>query len=383
MRTDYRSVYVAFDPHPSYKGASTHIHRMVEVLARDHSPLLLLTLASNLDVINSPAVHHLRFESIETNLLKRAMAFMSWVRSILGSQHQLMIGHYRDCWGGMAFSEFPHIHTVFEVNGLASIELPYRYTSLGERTLRKIMKIENNCLQKASAVITPSHTTAKCLVQRGVESSKITVIPNGADIPSFGPPVPDLPSHYMVYFGALQRWQGVDMLFKSFRYLPDVNLPLVICSSYSEHLAKAYMKFAQKLGIEHRVIWRFQLAKPDLDAIVQHALFSVAPLTECSRNVEQGCSPLKILESMACGTPVIASALPPVQEIITHNQNGILCRPDRPADLARAIRLAVDYPDHTAALGQHAREHVENDFTWAKAQKKLQRVYNSILTFSF
>lgn len=383
MRTDYRSVYVAFDPHPSFKGASTHIQQVIEVLEEIHSPLLLLTLESNLSPLNADNIHHIRFETEETNILKRATAFTHWVKGIINEQHNLLVGHFRDCWGGLAFQDFPHIHTIFEVNGLPSIELPYRYPELAKETLHKIERAENSCLQDASIIITPSYTTKQCLEKRGVTTTKIIVIPNGAELPPDVDRDKNLPENYMVYMGALQPWQGVDVLLKSLRYMEDVDLPLVICSSYTEHHCKPYRKFAEKLGVHDKIIWKYQLDKSELNQVLQHALVSVAPLTECSRNIEQGCSPLKILESMACGTPVIASQLPAVEEIITHNEDGFLCRPGRPAELARCIRIAKDYPEHTEQVGQQAKFKIQQHFTWHHAHQSLRKVYDNILTFSF
>ncbi|MBL7856325.1 MAG: glycosyltransferase family 4 protein [Cyclobacteriaceae bacterium] len=383
MKTDYRSVYVAFDPHPSYKGASTHIHHFCEVLAKAHPPLLLLTLKSEQQPHWSESMHQYCFESDELNILKRAENFRQWVTEILQVQYNLMIGHFRDIWGGMAVLRFPHIRTIFEVNGLSSIELPYRFPFIAADTLKKIERMEGHCLQHSSTVITPSITTQQCLISRGCPEDKVMVIPNGAIVP---PPLlrmENLPEKYMVYVGALQTWQGVDILLKALRYLQDLDVMLVICSSYSAHQTKPYRKFTESLLVADSVVWMYQLGKDDLARVLQHALFSVAPLTECSRNVEQGCSPLKILESMACGTPVIASRLPAVEEIIGHEQDGILCRAGRPAELARTIRVAIDYPEHTAGLGAQAQQKIQEHFTWEKAQQRLQQVYDSIFTFSF
>ncbi len=383
MRTDYRSVYLAFDPHPSYKGASAHIDHMCEALAQAHSPVLLLTLKSDQDTRWSERIHHYGFESEEPNVLKRAEAFRQWVIEILRQQYNLMVAHFRDIWGGMAVLEFPHIRSVFEVNGLPSIELPYRFPFIAGETLHKIERIERYCLQRATAVITPSRATQECLIRRGCAAEKITVIPNGASVP---PPLPrrdDLPEKYMVYVGALQPWQGVDILLKSLRYLQDLAIPLVICSSYTAHNAKPYRKFAEKLEVENAVLWLYQLDKEELNRVLQHAVFSLAPLTECSRNIEQGCSPLKILESMACGTPVISSQLPAVEEIITHQHDGLLCRAGRPAELGRTIRVALDYPEHTAKLGITAKHKIEQHFTWQHAHDTVQGVYDSIFSFSF
>lgn len=85
---------------------------------------------------------------------------------------------------------------------------------------------------------------------------------------------------------------------------------------------------------------------------------------------------------MACGTLVIASKLPPTEEIITHNVDGILVRPDRPAELARAIRLTLDFPEHTANLKTEALKKIQNRFTWQRAHRQLQEVYNRISSFS-
>jgi glycosyltransferase involved in cell wall biosynthesis len=383
MRNDYRSVYIAFDPHPSYKGASTHIHQMTDVLASVQPPLLLLTLKSNLPPIWTEQIHQHCFESDEENMLKRATAFRQWVKEILDDQYNLAVGHFRDIWGGMAMVEFPHLHTVFEVNGLPSIELPYRYPDLAEETVQKIVRMEQRCLDKATVLITPSLTTKKCLLRRGVPDAKIKVIPNGAAVPEPIQRPIDLPGQYMVYVGALQPWQGVDVLLRSLRYLQDLPVPLVICSSYTEHNSKPYIRFAEKLGVSDQVIWRYQMDKEVLNSVLMHALFSIAPLTECSRNIDQGCSPLKILESMACGTSVIASQLPAVEEIISNKEDGILCRADRPAELARTIRIAIDYPERTKELGAKARRKIKQQFTWLHAHYALRQVYDSVLTFSY
>lgn len=383
MRNDYRSVYIAFDPHPSFKGASTHIHQMCEVLSQTEPPLLLLSLRSNQEPIRTNSIHQYCFETEEQNVLKRATAFMQWVKEILDQQFNLMLGHFRDIWGGMAVVEFPHIRSVFEVNGLPSIELPYRFPFIAPEAVQKLEKMERHCLGKAAVVITPSHTTKKYLQRLGCQDQKIVVIPNGAEVPDNLNRPDFLPLEYMVYAGALQPWQGVDVLLKSLRYLQDVDLQLVICSSYTEHHAKPYRKFAEKLEVSDRIIWQYQLKKDELNGVLAHALFSVAPLTECSRNIEQGCSPLKILESMACATPVIASQLPPVEELIVHNVDGILIRPDRPAELARAIRVALDYPQNTTAIGRRAADKIRKHFTWQHARQQLQQVYDRIMAFSF
>ncbi len=371
----FRSVYIAFDSHPSYKGASTHIHHMTTTLAECYGPTLLLTLKGEGEEIRTPTIYQSCFESLEPNLLKRAQTFSEWADEQLAQQYHLEIGHFRDVWGGMAILNHPHILPLYEVNSFPSIEMPMRFSQLTPAILKKLEALENHCLFQAKQVITPSYTIRNAIVRRGIISDKIEVIPNGATLVQ-KVTSPPLTEKYIVYVGALQPWQGVDVLFRAMKYLRDKDdLRLVVCCSHTEHKSKPYKKFAEKLGIADQVIWKYQLSKTALQKIIQHALLSVAPLTECSRNIEQGCSPLKIFESMACGVPVVASDLPVVREIISHNVNGVLVRPGRPAEIARAVRLLLDYPEQRQHLGEKARQSIAESYTWSSIQQNLKACY--------
>ena len=92
----------------------------------------------------------------------------------------------------------------------------------------------------------------------------------------------------------------------------------------------------------------------------------------------QGCAPLKILESMAAGVPVVASDLPPARELITDRVNGRLVAPDRPGELARAVRVLLDQPEEVERLGEHAREHIATHLTWEASVHRLQNLYAAL-----
>jgi len=105
----------------------------------------------------------------------------------------------------------------------------------------------------------------------------------------------------------------------------------------------------------------------------------VAPLPADARNALQGCSPLKLLEAMAAGVPVVASDLPPVRELVTDGVDGRLVRADRPGDLARTIRVLLEHPDETSALGRAGRDRVARAFTWEHALASLRDVHQRLL----
>jgi glycosyltransferase involved in cell wall biosynthesis len=236
---------------------------MTTTLAECYGPTLLRTLKGEGEEIRTPTIYQSCFESLEPNLLKRAQAFSEWANEQLAQQYYLEIGHFRDVWGGMAILNHPHILPLYEVNSFPSIEMPMRFSQLTPAILKKLEALENHCLFQAKQVITPSYTIQNAIVRRGIKSDKIEVIPNGATLVQ-KVNSPPLAEKYLVYIGALQPWQGVDVLFRAMKYLRDKDdLRLVVCCSHTEHKSKPYKKFAEKLGITDQVIWKYQLSKKD------------------------------------------------------------------------------------------------------------------------
>ncbi len=383
----HRALYAAFDRFPSRKGAAAHIDRFSRALFDFAGGGLLYVLGGD----DLPAqqiedtIEIVRFCTPIDNFLERTVAFGERLDSLLDDvADSLLIAHFRDPWSGLPIVSRPHSYaTVYEVNALPTIELPYAYPTVAPRTLEKIERLEQIALQKADAIVTPAATIRDHLLRRGVPSSKITIIPNGADLPDAAARPEDAPAQYILYFGALQEWQGVETLFRAFARVRDLeSLRLVVCSSHDTRYAKAYVRLAEKLEIADRIIWKCALSAAELQPWLQHAIASIAPLRDCARNVVQGCSPLKILESMAAGVPVIASDLPAVRELISDRVEGLLVHPDRPAALARAIRIIFEYPDLRRALGAGGRELVERSFTWAQATARLQEAYAMLTTDS-
>jgi glycosyltransferase involved in cell wall biosynthesis len=371
----HRALYAAFDRFPSRKGSAVHIDRFARALFEHAGGGLLYVLGGD----DLPAyqregnVEIVRYTREAEHVLERAAGYGERLAALLERLPDLEIAHFRDPWSGVPIVEHPRrgYLAIYEVNGLPSIELPFLYPAIPPAILERVAELERRCLEQADVVITPSEVTAARL---GVDAH---VIRNGADVPGAPAPPPDGPERYLLYFGALQPWQGVDTALRAFARLSDLDLDLVICASVHQRRAKTLRKFAEKLGIADRVHWHFALPERELASWREHALLSLAPLKDCSRNAVQGCAPLKILESMASGTPVIASDLPAVREIIGDGEHGRLVAPDRPGELARAIRVALDYPDELARMGAAAQAHVASELSWDRSVGQLRALYTA------
>lgn len=383
---NHRAIYAAFDRFPTRKGAAIHIDRFARTLFETFDGGALCVLGGpDLPVHQVEGeVEIARFSSEVPNFLERALHYGAWLGNAIDRMEQsLEIAHFRDPWSGAAIALRPRRHyaVVYEVNALPSIELPSLYPAIGRRTLEKIRRMELDCCSEADIVITPSSTTAEFLRELGVTAEKIAVIPNGADLDQ-PLPLPDgAPESYLLYFGAAQSWQGVDVLLRAFARLSDFDsLRLVFCASHPSRAWSRMERLAIKLGVAERIVWRYALEEPELARWRQHARVSVAPLTDCPRNVVQGCAPLKILESMASGIAVVASDVPPVRELIRDRENGWLVHPDRPAELARAIRILLEHPERARQLGEKARASIEERYTWQRSTDALRRVYERVTT---
>ncbi|GAA4241468.1 hypothetical protein GCM10022254_70400 [Actinomadura meridiana] len=379
----HRAAYVAFDRFPSSKGSAVHIAQMADELFHGFGGGLLAVLGGGgLPRYQREGTREVaRFDAQVPNLIDRAEEFSKWVAAHLEPHRDtLEICHVRDPWSALpAVADGRRHRVVYEVNGLPSIEMSHTWPWAAPGTLAKVRELERFCLERSNAVVVPSRVIGAAVEQLGVPDTKIHLVPNGAEVAERKERPEGAPERYLVYVGALQPWQGLDVLMRAFARLADLDdLRLVVCASVPERRAKPVRRLAERLGIADRIDWRFTLPHHEVAAWLAHAEVSVAPLTGCARNLDQGCAPLKVIESMAAGVPVVASDLPAVRELMVDGVHGRLVPADRPAELARAVRILLEYPDETAAMGRQGREHIEEHLTWARSRARLAEVYRTI-----
>ena len=343
-------LYLAPDPVPSPKGAAVRIRRTVETY-RD--------LGHDVDLF-TPASLDLQ----EANFLERMMAFRRAAGEWLEGRKADLI-QFRSIWEGIpavARARRVGAMVVYEAHGFPSIELRYHYPGLrsGSAVLPKIIGEENALLREADRVVTPSRTGARFLFMRGVPPDKVAVIPNAVDPDLFSPspePPPDRPPHRLVYQGTLSPWQGLETLLEamvSFRGEATVEFHLVgpMKSEWRSELRRR----ARRLRVHHTLHLSRAMEQPDLVPVLRTAHVCLAPLPADPRNVAQGCCPIKLLEYMAAGRPILSTRIDPVEEILEDGVTAKLVEPGSPAALAGGIRWMLDHPKEREALGTAARE---------------------------
>ena len=81
-------------------------------------------------------------------------------------------------------------------------------------------------------------------------------------------------------------------------------------------------------------------------------------------DIGQWTSPLKAFEYMAAGKPIVASRLPVLQEVLTHEHNALLCDPDKPQEWADAIARLQANPALAQRLGATAQGELQHRYAW-------------------
>ena len=403
IQTMTKILYTAFDIVPSPKGASTHIlHNIRGLVNRDYDVHLITPndgLLPTEDTIEGAHVTRIT-QDLTQNFLARAAHFGKAVLAHLALSSSLPKLHrddvsevegydvvqYRNIWDGLHIAQNKKrfgYKTLFEVNGLPSIELKYHYPGLDSDLLSKIKEQEIATLHLSDAIICPSNVTRDYIASLGLNRKLVTVIPNGVSASDFSPtplPVRDGRVPVLLYIGTLADWQGLDIVVKALpKILEQQAVRLQIVGRGRSRQKKMLAKQIRKLGVEGSVTVQPAIPHHEILALIADSDICVAPLGLNDRNVTQGACPIKILEYMAAGRPLLASNMPIVRELVREDVDALLFSPNDPDDLARQVLTLLNDFELSKRLAESASERALTKFTWHESQKKLGKVYEKLL----
>jgi glycosyltransferase involved in cell wall biosynthesis len=383
-----RILYCSFDRIPSPKGASTHITHFTEALSSLYASTTLLTLTGDSRGADASyhGARHLSLSLSTPNFLDRVTLFRKHLERHL-HENRYHIVQFRSIWEGLPVSRLKRRHgykTIFEVNALPSIELPYHYPALRKKPefLGKLRTQELFSLHNADLVITPSGVTARFLARLGVSPRRVEIIPNGVQIhgdPGNGPAWDKRPLR-LLYMGTLAPWQGVDILFRAIpRLRKDAACRVLLLASGKRRWFKRLEKLARKLKISDEVVFLEPRPHAEVTSAIRSSHICVAPLRATRRNLMQGCCPIKILEYLAHRKPVVASDIPAVRELAASGGEALLVKPDSPLRLRNGILKLIRDPALGRRLAEAGYRKVLSRFPWRAARERLLLCYERLL----
>jgi teichuronic acid biosynthesis glycosyltransferase TuaC len=217
-----------------------------------------------------------------------------------------------------------------------------------------------------------SHNTAVCqalkssMVDIGMDEDKITVLRNGIDLQQFRPlPEVKRPDTYfhIVSVGALVERKGHHLTIEAIADLPNIHLSIAGAGS-EEHRLRTLI---DKLSLGNRVKL---LGSIPHDKLAE--LYNSAHLSVLSSSREGWANVL--LESLACGTPVAATAIWGTPEVMTSPDAGVLIQERNVACIRDGIKNLMDnLPERT-----HTRLYAEQ-FSWQETAQKILHLFEKIV----
>ncbi|MCL5125555.1 MAG: glycosyltransferase [Deltaproteobacteria bacterium] len=207
---------------------------------------------------------------------------------------------------------------------------------------------------------------AHVIKRHGVDPKRVAVAPNGVDINFFSPDRSRLDPHpTVVYIGRLVKEKDPLTLIEAFSLLrelvPDTRL-IMIGQGYLR--AKVQRKIATS-GVKDHI--QLISGANDVRPFLRQGWLLVLP------SISEG-FPQVIIEAMACGLPVVATAVGGAPEIIEHGVNGLLVQPRSPELLAQSMASLLSDLEMRNSMGRMAREIVTQRFSLQNVVKMTEQI---------
>jgi len=276
---------------------------------------------------------------------------------------------------------------VYEVRGFWELTRAARQPSWsGSEEHEMSARYEAMIARTADRVVTHSERLAEELERRGVARGCIALAPNGAEpLPRAAESVAGARAalglaadRFVVgYLGSIVDYEGLDDLVRALALLVAQGLDVEAVIAGDGNARPMVAALAVELGLGERVKMPGTLA-PDLGPKLFAAVDAVV-LPRKSFAVTELVEPLKPLEAMAAGRPLIASDIGPLRDIVRHRENGLLHQPSDPDDLALQLRSLMQDPALAQTLGEAGRRFVETERSWAASSRREIAVWEEVL----
>jgi glycosyltransferase involved in cell wall biosynthesis len=237
------------------------------------------------------------------------------------------------------------------------------------------LRLEPVIARSVRAVLASSSSEMSALAKLGVRRDSVRLIPRGVDTGAFSPegPVASRGSRpRLLCVAPLAPNQGVDVAVRALADIPEAEL---VIAGGPEHgklrgdkAYRALLRLASDLNVRDRVIFHGSVSDTDLPALLRSAdLLVDAPTGEPFATVA--------LEAMACGTPVVASAIGSHLDTIIDGTTGLLVPPGRPGLIAQRIRTLLASPMLLEGFGIAAVDRARARYSWDRIGQETLAIY--------
>ena len=258
--------------------------------------------------------------------------------------------------------------------GMPTVTTVHGFTG-GDFKMWVYERLWRRALRGFDAVVAVSRPLARDLERTGVPPGRLHAVPNAwpaDDLPPFPRyearqqlAVPDGRFH-VGWVGRLTPEKGADVLLAALPLLAD--LPVVVSVVGDGRGRPQLQAAAARLGLGDRVRWLGNVAAAG-------RLFTAFDVFALSSRTEG--TPIVLFEAMATSTPIVASAVGGVPDVLAP-QEALLVGPDDPAALAQAIRAVHADPAAAAERARRAQQRLGSEFAPGPWLERYERIYRSV-----
>ncbi len=275
------------------------------------------------------------------------------------------------------------VKSVYEARGLwhytrLSKEPGYQHTDM----FKYDDTMERMAMHQADAVVTLSSAMKSLIVSWGIPDSKVWIIPNAVDTESFHP----LPREYsrrrkfvsdktflIGFIGSITVYEGLEDLIHACVQLNENGLDIhlvIIGSGPYEHEIRT-------LAAQHSCI-SYHDRVPHSEVKDWYSTFDMCAYPRKSDIVCQYVPPMKVLEAMAMGIPVLVSSLEPLIELVDNGKIGTICKASDLSSLTEKIEYMYYNQDNIQMLAKKGIDWIKENRTWHRNADLYKKMYQSL-----
>jgi glycosyltransferase involved in cell wall biosynthesis len=199
---------------------------------------------------------------------------------------------------------------------------------------------------------------------------------SGVDFQHFRPqPQPDEHAKFrLMYHGKVDVHRGIHDIVKALGMLERDDIELILLGALDE--MSDLKKLAERLDLSGRVFFHPTVPYQEVPDWINRIDAGVLPFPEWPP--WNTCSPIKLFEYLACGKPVVATAIPAHKSVLGGRSFAFLADMPGPEGLAQAIERACSQKNNFKKIGEEARNFVKMKFGWNTQLAELERFLRSL-----
>jgi glycosyltransferase involved in cell wall biosynthesis len=272
------------------------------------------------------------------------------------------------------------VHAHYWMSGLTALEAAHSlqvpvvqtFHALGAQ---KRVDIERDIATNVDAVAATSAEEVEILARCGAHPRRVRIIPCGVDPRAFAPRRVRARASGMrvLALGRLVERKGVDDVIRALTLVPGVSLVVAGGSGRQDDPDRLRLTdLACRLGVEHRVEWLGPVPHNNVPALLRSCdVVLCVPWYEPFGMVA--------VEAMACGVPVIVSAVGGIRETVLHEETGLHVPPHDPDRIAAALTMLVSDAELRARLGVAGVDRAAARYTWHSVADEMLDLYGSVV----